>query len=524
MLSTVETFIFNAWKNGDKLTELEREITSNIDLTLKKLVTDTKMINIQINIHDIIKNISLDIMTNSKCFDTILRCKDYDIKIHEIFLKCISSFGQMQDFKDDILKEYGIKIININDNFNFNDMLCVKTYLYTGKLEENEYVMDNCLELLIQIDYFGLLNITLDENNNTISDNNLIKLLSSFIELNYNQILSFSFKKFNFDTFCNVIRQVCDILVNNKIDIIIKIANWFNDNIELYNDSELVSSCLFEKHLAKTPIGKILIVKHLLFDKFPLIANKENHVELTDLILKHEPPNIFTVVYEMALKCELSLPRLIDMPITIFDDELYKKLTDGARYKLIIKHKKYELLNNLCKLPDNNIVEILKIPEIVNSIISNTCLNIIKNIYNSKNINCRHIKDTNYYNSNFLKHMLVTSYFPLKFHYCVTIGIIKQITKKNNKIKLDISLNTKAYDTVIKPQMKILIPGNSNNEKYEIGRIFSTNPKGEKVEEFAIINLDSIEQQFELTFDKTNSKLMTDVKVDYPILLVEMEF
>ncbi len=524
MLSTVETFILDTWKNSNNITELDKEITTNVDSALKKLVVDTKLNNINISINDIIKNISLDIMTNSKCFDTILRCKNYDIKIHGIFLKCISSFGQMRDFNDGMSKESDIKIININDNFNFNDMLCVKKYLYTGKLEENEYIVDNCFELLIQIDYFGLLNFALDENNNPIIDNNLIKLLSSFIEINYNKRLDFTFKKFNFDTFCNVIRQVCDILVNNKIDIMSKIATWFNDNMALYNDSELVCSCLFEKHLVKTSIGKTLVIKHLLFDKFDLITKSENQLELTNLILEHEPPNMFTILLEMAYKCDNKLVRLIDLPITIFQDDLYKRLTDGGRYGLIIKYKKYELLNNLSKLDENSIMGILKIPEIINSITNKTCLNIIKTTYNSKNISCRHIKDILYYNPNFLKHILITSYLPLQFYHCITIGVIKQITTHKDKIKLDVSLNTKAYDTVIRPQMKILIPGNSNNETYEIARIFSTNLNGEKIEEFIIINLEGIEQQFELTFDKTNSKLMTDVKVDFPILLVTMEF
>ncbi len=313
MLSIVESFAMDTWYDINKtnLTNLEYEIVSNINETLRKIIINTKTPEIQLNINNVIKNISLDTMTTSKFFDITIRCENLDIKFHKIFLKYISLFAQIQDF---IEINNNNQILTVNTNFNI--VLCIKNYLYTGNLQINEYLNTNCLELLIQIDYYGILK---NKDDILIEDNNLIILIGTYFETNCNIILNNTFKRYNFESFCDVIRQICDILENNKLYILHKITNWFKENIQIYDMLKFIESYIFEYKLSKTLFGQKLIIDSLNFDKFHLIVNKTNHLNLILIILWNEPPNMNVVINNITKK-------MGNLPVICSIDELHAEL------------------------------------------------------------------------------------------------------------------------------------------------------------------------------------------------------
>ncbi len=296
MLSIVESFVMETWYNINKtnLSDLEKEIISNINETLREIIVNTKTSEIQLNINNVIKNISLKIMNNSKYFDITIHCEGSDIKFHKIFLKYVSLFVQLQDFID---IDNNNQILNVNTNFNI--MLCIKYYLYTGNLQMNEYLNKNCLELLIQIDYFGVLK---NKNDILTEDNNLIILIGTYFENNSKLILDNTFKNYNFELFCDIIRQICDILENNKLYILHKITNWFKENIQTYDMLKFIESYIFEHKLSKTLFGQKLIIDSLNFNKFHLIVNKTNHLQLILILLKNEPINMNTIINDISKK------------------------------------------------------------------------------------------------------------------------------------------------------------------------------------------------------------------------------
>lgn len=498
--------------NFNNLTKLEKEIITKINLEKQRQLEDLSLDSEPTNLRNIIQKVCSSILTNSDCFDVVIQCKNGQFNCHKIILKYISSFGYFQDFTDNL----GIVELKVDTYIEF--IKCIMEYLYCANLI---IIEPRLIELLIQVDFFGLL------TNNLEDDNWLIKTIMMKISKRITRLLDFLFENYNFEQFMNIVRMAYTIIDKNikKIGLDWNLQNnlgsWFKNNYGKYDLEVVKKSVLFEK-LVTTPFGQQIIIETLDFNKFPLVVNDGNCEKLLNIIFKAEPENMYDIIMQMngSGNCNnyIFMQYANKFPISILDSKMYHENNDiSFKISLICKFKKYELLNGFVNLDDDQNRKILRINDIFHSNTNDLCYKILQSSLDAQSGYFRHINHLTTMKQKILANIIITNYYPLKFYYCVRVGTIISTIFEDTKYGLKISLDTDAYFVPITKGTKLLV----QNNIMEIDQMF-IHDTDIMIEKDTLVNIRYIAQTCTIFFTNENKNIVNGLK-NVEVLLIIMK-
>jgi hypothetical protein len=483
---------------------LEKEIVSHINVAIQKCLEKLPIDIVKINPSDIIVDIGEMILKDSKCFDIVLKCIGGEIKCHKIFLKHMSMFGYLQDFSDNS------DITFLDINIDFNHMFYIMLYVYTNNFPLNKYVINNCIEILITVNFCGLL------KTNNDNDDTVIKILVNHFIVEAKTILDSTFKKYEFGKFCDMTRLVIDIAEKNGLRTKNSIGYWLSENVSVIDIQCVKDTGLFEK-LETTSFYEKFVIGRLDYDNFYVIVNKDNHPQLTNLLIKNEPNVMFEVLVKMFSKIGKFARGTIDcVPVTVFDSVMYECLNDNEKLQLILEYDNFELLNDLTKLSSEQNIKILRNKKVITSCKSGIGQYIIKSVLIKSNKSVEYMNSISDYMK--LEYIIITNYYPLKFYYCVYVGSILDIVQLDRHKGITLSFSTVAQNLILKKGTELLLPTGT----YEIDKIFMYNKTDDiTTEEHMITKIDTNTNIFDIIFTDNCPDVSLIRKNDRALLIME---
>jgi hypothetical protein len=442
--------INNISRENTNVTKLELEIKTCVT---EELFNSGGFIGDTHDTSKILEIVFERIKVSSNTFDILLICNDGKIKTHLILLKQLDIFKNAFAFANKTNDD----INTLTFEYDVDDVNIIIDYLYTGKLNKNGHLLNNYFNIVIFVDYVGF-----QQNENK----NLIKLLFSYLCVNFSEIMHVALVKYTFDDLCNVLLVILNIFdrVNMNSNIITYYVQFLINNEKYYDVSTLLKSDLYEKKLKNnsTEFDSFCIIKTLKFSSFNEIINNNNYKKLFAILFEQKPPNMYELIESMYDSTKYTdVDIFLDAPISILQTPLYKKLTFHQQILIIVKYKKYNLLNNFVSLDNHELHTILKIEAVIKTIKSKFAKSLI---FAWNNKLC-------FENNDLLFH--IKSIYPFNFYTCSHIGHVKKII---NGAILSV-INSTMQITI---NNKIMIKGRS----LEITNIYYCDDDGEYEEKF----------------------------------------
>jgi len=521
----IET-IFNLWySKKDYSTKLENEFMDKIyDYAKKKLREGTVMIDLTV-----IKPIATEIMTNSNCYDVILKFTDgKEIKAHKSVLNSIGYFTYINEF----CNNDGDEIIEYLIDYKYDDIYFIINHLYTGEINK-EYLKDNFTELLILCDYL-LVSYDIHTNTNIYTKNeddytntNLLSIFAYQFQYNIcDDILCTYFNNNNYNNDYNAIitkiNKICEIFENNNYtSCIIRMSQWFNFNWDIVNHKKLLKNQIFMNRFGYTDWYKMMLIRDRRIDMFPQIItlNNSSHIFYTLFSQKQIRWDIFDTLMQQHLPVFTN--QTLDLiPKVIFTKTVFNKLPFANQLYLICKFKKYQILNQLNNLTHSQLVEIINV--LVNNDINNGAFKfLINKIKMAVPIDYKNNRDI----SNSVRFVHIQRIYPLYFQYVEYIGKVSALFDVMNKKGINIYIDSIDDDILVTKNMQILIANNCGGgftDIYTIKNIYCANSNRKHPIPTLTKSSSTLTYQIMLKIEKFNR--FDNIRIDMPVFLINNFF